>query len=503
MTNPPLDAIREELVTSMGSTIGPERNLLKPEPESCRQIRIKYPIIHNEHVAKLRHLPPDSPFRSTTLSMLFDPAKDGPALEQAMDDLCRRASEAVAAGYNILILSDRGVGPRQAPIPSLLATAGVHHHLVREGTRTRCALVVESGDAREVHHVSLLLGYGAGVVNPYVAFETLDDMIRQGMLTGIDARRRRSQHYIKALNKGILKVMSKMGISTLQSYCGAQIFEAIGLSQAFIDQYFTHTTSRIGGVGIDVDRRGSARCGTTARSAGSRRGAQELEAGGEYQWRRDGEYHLFNPETVFKLQHATRSGQYTIFKEYTRAVDEQNEHRATLRGLFRLKPVGPPVPLDEVEPVERDRQAVRDRRDVVRLDQPGGARDAGDRDEPPRRQVEHRRGRRGSGALRAAGQRRLEAQRDQAGRVGPLRRDQRVPGQRRRAADQDGAGRQAGRGRPAARAQGLSVDRQDAALDARRRPDLAAAAPRHLFDRGSGAADLRPEELEPAGADLA
>ncbi len=228
VTNPPLDAIREELVTSMGSTIGPERNLLKPEPESCRQIGIKYPIIHNKHVAKLRHLPPDSPFRSTTLSLLFDPEKDGPGLEQAMTDLCRRASAAVAAGYDILILSDRGVGPRQAPIPSLLATAGVHHHLVREGTRTRCALVVESGDAREVHHVSLLLGYGAGVVNPYVAFETLDDMIRHGMLTGI-SHEDAVTHYIKALNKGILKVMSKMGISTLASYCGAQIFEAIGL----------------------------------------------------------------------------------------------------------------------------------------------------------------------------------------------------------------------------------------------------------------------------------
>src|SRR5687768_9670867 len=251
VTNPPLDAIREELVTDMGSTIGPERNLLKPEPESCRQIGITYPIIHNKHVAKLRHLPPDSPFRSTTLSLLFDPERNGPGLEQAMADLCRRASAAVAAGYDILILSDRGVGPRQAPIPSLLATAGVHHHLVREGTRTRCALVVESGDAREVHHVSLLLGYGAGVVNPYVAFETLDDMIRHGMLPGI-THEEAVKHYIKALNKGILKVMSKMGISTLQSYCGAQIFEAIGLNQAFIDRYFTHTTSRVGGIGIDI-----------------------------------------------------------------------------------------------------------------------------------------------------------------------------------------------------------------------------------------------------------
>ena len=350
VTNPPLDAIREELVTDMGSTIGPERNLLKAEPESCRQIKIKYPIIHNEHVAKLRHLPPNTPFRSTTLSMLFDPENDGPALEQAMDDLCRRASEAVAAGFDILILSDRGVSPKLAPIPSLLATAGVHHHLVREGTRTRCALVVESGDAREVHHVSLLLGYGAGVVNPYVAFETIDDMIRHGMLTGID-RDKAIDHYIKALNKGVLKVMSKMGISTLQSYCGAQIFEAIGLSQAFIDKYFTHTTSRIGGVGIDIVAEEVAI--RHARAFGRQPvRPQELEAGGEYQWRRDGEYHLFNPDTVFKLQHATRSGQYTIFKEYSRAVDVQNERRATLRGLFRLKPAGPKVPLEDVESVD-------------------------------------------------------------------------------------------------------------------------------------------------------
>ena len=351
VTNPPLDAIREELVTSMGSTIGPERNLLKPERESCRQIHIKYPIIHNEHVAKLRNLPPDVPFRSTTLSMLFDPSANGEGLAKAMDELCRRASEAVASGYDILILSDRGVSRDLAPIPSLLATAGVHHHLVREGTRTRCALVVESGDAREVHHVSLLLGYGAGVVNPYVAFETIDDMIRQKAITGIE-RDKAIQNYIKALNKGVLKVMSKMGISALQSYCGAQVFEAIGLNTAFIDKYFTHTTSRVGGVGIEVI---AEEVQLRHDRAFGRKPAQaeELEPGGEYQWRRDGEYHLFNPETVYKLQHATRTGQYKIFKEYTQAVDVQNQHRATLRGLFRFKPHSAPVPLDEVEPVEK------------------------------------------------------------------------------------------------------------------------------------------------------
>ena len=249
VTNPPLDAIREELVTSMASTIGPERNLLDAEPEACRQIKIEYPIVHNDQVAKLRHLPTGSPFRSTTLPLLYNPDEDGPGLEKAMAELCRKASQAVAAGYGILILSDRGVDATHAPIPSLLATAGVHHHLVREGTRTKCGLLVETGDAREVHHVALLMGYGAGAVNPYLAFETLHDLIRQGLLPGVTYDQAVSR-YVKSLNKGVLKVMSKMGISTLQSYCGAQIFEAVGLSRELVDKYFTSTSSRIGGVGL-------------------------------------------------------------------------------------------------------------------------------------------------------------------------------------------------------------------------------------------------------------
>ena len=349
VTNPPLDAIREVLVTWMGSTIGPERNLLEPEPESCRQIAITYPVIYNEQLAKLRTLPADSPFRSATLSMLFDAGDDGDGLARAMDDLCRRATEALAAGCDILILSDRGAGPAQSPIPSLLATAGVHHHLVREGTRARCGIVVECGDAREVHHVCLLLGYGAGAVSPYLAIETLDDMVQQGMLASVD-REKAVQRYIKALNTGVLKVMSKMGISTLQSYCGAQIFEAIGLSRSFVDRYFTHTTSRVSGAGIEVIAE-EVRLRHGRAFGASPAGTVELEEGGQYQWRRDGEYHLFNPETVFTLQHATRSGQYEVFNDYTRLVNEQNENRSTLRGMFRLKPVGPPVPIDEVDSV--------------------------------------------------------------------------------------------------------------------------------------------------------
>src|SRR5437762_2197964 len=283
--------------------------------------------------------------------MLYRSQEGGAGLAAALDQLCLQASAAVKAGNNILILSDRGVGRELAPIPSVLATAGVHHHLVREGARTRCALVLESGDAREVHHVALLIGYGAGAVNPYLAFESLDDLIRQNALQDITHARAVSR-YIKGLNKGILKVMSKMGISTLQSYCGAQIFEAVGLDKDFVEKYFTWTSSRVSGIGIDVIAEEALQ--RHRRAYPTRSGVQaDLEWGGEYQWRRDGEYHLFNPDTVFKLQHATRSGQYGIFKEYTTLVDDQNREHATLRGLLEMTPAGDPIPIDEVEPVER------------------------------------------------------------------------------------------------------------------------------------------------------
>src|SRR5262245_21289796 len=267
----------------MASTIGPERNLADAEPEACRQIKIEYPILHNDQVARLRHLPTGSPFRSTTLPLLYNPGDDGLGLEKAMAELCRKASQAVAAGYGILILSDRGVDATRAPIPSLLATAGVHHHLVREGTRTKCGLRIEPGDAREVHHVALLMGYGAGAVNPYLAFETLHDLIRQGLLSGVTHDQAVSR-YVKSLNKGVLKVMTKMGISTLQSYCGAQIFEAVGLHRDLVDKYFTGTSSRIGGVGLatlseEIRTRHAAAFGRRAA------GPVELESGGEYQWR--------------------------------------------------------------------------------------------------------------------------------------------------------------------------------------------------------------------------
>ena len=349
VTNPPLDAIREELVTDMGSTLGSERNLLAPEPASCHHIRIDYPIVDNEQLATLQRVT-DPVFRSVALPMLFAPNEGAAGLERAMDQLCQKASAAVADGCTLLVLSDRGVDATRAPIPSLLATAGVHHHLVREGTRTKCALIVESGEAREVHHMALLLGYGAAAINPYLAFETLEDLILEGELGDIDLKTA-IRSFIKACTKGVLKVMSKMGISTLQSYRGAQIFEAVGLDKAFVDRYFTWTASRIGGIGIDTVAEETAR----RHAAGfPERGLDddELETGGEYQWRRDGEYHLFNPETVFKLQHATRSGQVDVYREYATLVNDQSRQRATLRGLFTFKPIGGPVPMEEVEPVE-------------------------------------------------------------------------------------------------------------------------------------------------------
>jgi glutamate synthase (ferredoxin) len=349
VTNPPLDQIREELVTAMESTIGPERNLLHPEPESCRQIVLTDPVLSNEGLAKLAQIA-ELGFKSIKLPMLFPVGGGTAALERALDELQSRASQAIADGDDVLILSDRGVTSELAPIPSVLATAAVHHHLVRRGERTRCGLVVESGDAREVHHMALLIGYGAGAVNPWLAFDTLDDLIRQGILTDVD-HQKAVKNYIKALNKGILKVMAKMGISTLQSYTGAQIFEAVGLNRELVDRYFTGTASRVSGIGLDVVAEETRR--RHARAYPERPVEDpELDWGGEYQWRRDGEYHQVNPDMIAKLQQSSRSGDYPVFKQYSRLCDDQSRTLATLRGLFALKSAGAPIPIEEVESVE-------------------------------------------------------------------------------------------------------------------------------------------------------
>ena len=353
VTNPPLDAIREELVTSLLSTLGPEANLLDPTPESCHQIVLPMPVIDNDDLAKLLYVNEDGStpgFRGFAIDGLFPVAGGGDALREAIEDVRARVSRAIDEGADVIVLSDRNSTAALAPIPSLLLVAAVHHHLVRTKARTRVGLVVESGDAREVHHMALLKGFGAAAVNPYLAFETIDDMIASGLLTGVTPRQAQ-KNYIKAASKGIVKVMSKMGISTVASYTGAQVFEAVGLAADVVDEYFTGTVSRIGGVGLDVLAGEVAqRHRLSHLDRPTERAHRERDVGGEYQWRREGEIHLFNPKTVFKLQHATRTKRYGVFKEYTRAVDDQSTALATLRGLMRLRTgVLPPVPIDEVE----------------------------------------------------------------------------------------------------------------------------------------------------------
>jgi glutamate synthase (NADPH/NADH) large chain len=353
VTNPPLDAIREELVTSLSGSIGPEQNLLTPGAASCRQIVLPFPILDNDELAKITHINEDGDlpgFSAVTVHGLYPVNGGGEALRDALDRVRREVSTAIAAGARIIVLSDRDSTAHMAPIPSLLLTSAVHHHLIREKTRTRVGLVLEAGDAREVHHMALLIGYGAAAVNPYLGMETIEDLIRDGAIVGVEPQQG-VRNYIKALGKGVLKVMSKMGISTIASYTGAQVFEALGLSQELVDEYFTGTTSRLGGIGLEViAEEVAARHRRAYPDNATERAHRRLEIGGEYQWRREGELHLFNPETVFTLQHSTRTQQYDVFKQYTAKVDELSASAGTLRGLFDLTTSRPPIPLDEVEP---------------------------------------------------------------------------------------------------------------------------------------------------------
>ncbi|MGB8858442.1 MAG: glutamate synthase large subunit [Ilumatobacteraceae bacterium] len=357
VTNPPLDAIREEVVTSVGSTVGPEANLLAPGPESCRQLVLPFPVIDNDELAKIIHINDDGGYpelAAVVISGLYRVSGGGLALKRALDAIRSEVSKAIGDGARIIVLSDRNSDDVYAPIPSLLLTAAVHHHLIREKQRTKAGLVVECGDAREVHHMALLVGYGAGAINPYLAFESIESMIAQDLhgLGGIDPHKAQKQ-YIKAAGKGVLKVMSKMGVSTVASYTGAQIFEAIGLGHDLVDEYFTGTVSRLGGIGLDeVAAEVAARHAEAHPRRPEERAHRKLELGGEYQWRREGDIHLFNPETVFKLQHGTRAKRYDIFQQYTALVDGLSKQAATLRGLFHLRTdAREPISIDEVEPV--------------------------------------------------------------------------------------------------------------------------------------------------------
>ena len=355
VTNPPLDAIREELVTSLGASIGPEHNLLDPGPDSCKQISLQFPVIDNDELAKIINVNVDGDqpgFVCHVVRGLFKTAGGGKSLVARINEIRAEISKAISEGARIIVLSDRDGDAENAPIPSLLLTAAVHHHLIREKTRTQVGLVVESGEVREVHHVALLIGFGAAAINPYLAMESAEDLVRQGVITGITPEKA-VRNLIKSLGKGVLKVMSKMGVSTIASYTGAQIFEAIGLSKEVVDEYFVGVTSRLGGVGIDVIAQETIKRHHIAYPPGGEiPGAKKLQIGGEYQWRREGEPHLFDPETVFTLQHATRSKRFDVFKRYTERVDNQSRRLMTLRGLFDFKKdVRKPIPIEQVEPI--------------------------------------------------------------------------------------------------------------------------------------------------------
>ncbi len=347
VTNPPIDPIREEMVMSLISYIGNERNILDEEPENCHTLKLPHPLLTNRDLEKLRRVS-SGDLLATTLPTLFR-AEDGErGMRHALDDLGNRASFAVASGYTLLILSDRGVDSTYAPLPSLLAMAAVHNRLVREGTRTKVALIIESGEPREVMHFALLIGYGASAINPYLAFESLHELKHRGLLPHTVTTSQAEKNFIKAINKGLLKTFSKMGISTLQSYRGAQVFEAVGLNHALVDKYFAGTASRIEGVGLDVLAR-EAQMKHSYAFQPLTESETELSVGGQYQFRVEGEYHLLNPETISKLQHAVRQNNPATFQEYTDLIDNQNKHLCTLRGLLKLKYAEQPIPLDEVE----------------------------------------------------------------------------------------------------------------------------------------------------------
>ncbi|MBV8632320.1 MAG: glutamate synthase subunit alpha, partial [Silvibacterium sp.] len=348
VTNPPIDPIREELVMSLTSYIGHERNILSEDPENCHTLKMPHPVLTNRDLEKLRRVSRGD-LLASTLPTIFSVLEGEAGLKRALDGLCRRASLAIKAGYTLLILSDRGIDEEFAPIPSLLALTAVHNHLVREGTRTGVALIIESGEPREIMHYCLLIGYGASAINPYLAIESIEELAASGELPNGITPETAVKNYIKAVDKGLLKVFSKMGISTLQSYRGAQVFEAIGLNKGLIDQYFTGTASRIEGVGLDV----------IAKEAISKHEfafrpisdfEPELAIGGNYQYRIGGERHLLNPLTVSKLQHSVRQQSFATFQEYSKLIDEQNRELCTLRGLMQLKTIPHAISLDEVEP---------------------------------------------------------------------------------------------------------------------------------------------------------
>ena len=489
VTNPPIDALREELVTATDTLLGGSGNILHPTPAAARRLRLPHPILTNEDLARIRALH-DSSFQTATLPMLFRADGGGAALEDGMAALFAAADTAIAGGANLLILSDRGIRRRKAAIPCLLATAGLHHHLIRTGQRTGVSLLVESGEPREVHHFATLLGYGADAINPYLAFETIVDLIAKQLLEEPDPDVAAGK-YIKATVKGVVKILSKMGISTVQSYRGAQIFEALGLDQALVDRYFSGTPSRISGSDIAVI---AAEVHSRHRYAFPNRpvNGHTLAAGGRYQFREDGEQHLFNPTTIHALQHAVRTGDYEAFKRYTADVNDRNKLLCTLRGLLDLLPAAEPLPLDEVEPVEAivrrfktgamsygSISAEAHEALAIAMNRIGGKSPIPAKGgEDPRRYVDPT-----PTATRAASAIKQVA----SGRFG-VTSEYLVNAEEIQIKMAQGA--KPGEGGQLPGHKVYPVDRQCTLLDARRGPHFAAAPPRHLLHRGPGPADL-------------
>jgi len=355
VTNPPLDAIREEIVTSLISHIGPEGNLFETTPAQCRRVTVPFPVIDNDELAKILHINADGDmpgFAAAKLSALYPVDDGGPGLAARIEQLCTEADLLVERGIRVIVLSDRDSDAENAPIPSLLITSAIHHHLVRRKTRTKVSLIIEAGDVREVHHVALLIGYGAGAVNPYLAMESVEDLVRSGLVADVEPEQA-VRNLVRSLGKGVLKVMSKMGISTVASYRGAQVFEAVGLAAEVIDEYFTGTTSKLGGIGLDVIADEVAcRHRVAFPPSGVSPAHRTLDVGGEYQWRREGEAHMFNPETVFRLQHATRNRDVNSYRRFADEINTQARKLMTLRGLFEFADGRrEPIPIDEVQPV--------------------------------------------------------------------------------------------------------------------------------------------------------
>ncbi len=437
VTNPPLDAIREEIITSMITTIGSEGNLLDETPEQCRLLRLDGPVISNAELAKIKQL--DVPgLRSRTLSLLFSREDGAAGMERRLKELRTEAGRAIEEGIAILVLSDRGVDHDHVPIPSLLAVSNVHHHLVREGTRTRVGIVIETAEAREVHHFALLTAYGAGAVNPYLALATLDDMLANRYLPETFTHKQLQKNYLKAAVKGVLKVMSKMGISTQQSYRGAQIFEAVGLNTSFVNEYFCWTPSRIQGIGLQEVGEEALRRHEHAYPRREVPEVLDLDVGGQYQWRRKGEAHIMNPDVVAKLQHATQINSRAEFKNYCKLIDEQQTRLLTLRGLLEFRKDTQPIPLDEVEPakniVKRFATGAMSYGSIskeahetlaIAMNRIGGKSNTGEGGEDSARYKPDR-------------QWRFALQRNQAGGQWTIRRHERIPGKRPGIANQNG-----------------------------------------------------------------